>query len=50
MCSSRTTPRARARCSARLSRLVIPVGITFVTFMLGLHVFNRIAPKVAEDL
>ena len=34
--------------SARL--LVIPVGITFLIFVLGLYVFNRIAPKVAEDL
>jgi len=30
--------------------LVVPVGIAFVIFVLGLWVFNRIAPKVAEDL
>jgi ABC-type polysaccharide/polyol phosphate export permease len=30
--------------------LAIPIGITFAIFLLGLYVFNRIAPKVAEDL
>jgi ABC-2 type transport system permease protein len=30
--------------------LLIPVGIILVIFVLGLRVFNRVAPRVAEDL
>jgi ABC-2 type transport system permease protein len=31
-------------------RLLIPIGIVLVTFVLGFWVFNRTAPRVAEDL
>jgi ABC-2 type transport system permease protein len=30
--------------------LLIPIGIVLVTFVVGLWVFNRTAPRVAEDL
>jgi ABC-2 type transport system permease protein len=30
--------------------LLVPIGIVVVIFVLGLYAFNRIAPKVAEDL
>ena len=30
--------------------LAIPIGVTIATFLLGLYVFNRIAPQVAEEL
>jgi ABC-2 type transport system permease protein len=33
-----------------MSQIAIPVGIVIVTFVFGLWVFNRIAPKVAEDV
>jgi ABC-2 type transport system permease protein len=31
-------------------RLMIPIGFVFVTFAVGLWVFNRMAPQVAEEL
>ena len=30
--------------------LLIPIGITIGTFVLGFYVFNRMAPQVAEEL
>jgi hypothetical protein len=32
------------------ARLLIPLGITFCMFALGLWFFNREAPKIAENL
>jgi ABC-2 type transport system permease protein len=32
------------------ARVLIPLGIVFATFVLGLWVFNREAPRIAEDL
>jgi ABC-2 type transport system permease protein len=32
------------------ARVLIPLGIVFATFALGLWVFNREAPRIAEDL
>ena len=31
-------------------RLLIPIGIMLATFVVGFWVFNRTAPRVAEDL
>ena len=33
-----------------MSRIVVPVVIVVAIFAMGFHVFNRIAPRVAEDL
>ena len=43
------TPSAGQLLGSR-EALAIPVGIILVIFVLGLWVFNRTAPKVAEDL
>jgi len=44
-----STPSVGALLGSRVD-LAIPIAIVFAIFGLGLWVFNRIAPKVAEDL
>jgi ABC-2 type transport system permease protein len=43
------TPSAGALLGS-MAALVIPVGIVLAIFVIGFWVFNRIAPRVAEDL
>ena len=43
------TPSATALLGGSV-RLLVPIGIVAVVFVLGLRVFNRTAPHVAEDL
>ena len=43
------TPSAGALLGSR-DQLLEPVGIVVVIFLIGFVVFNRVAPKVAEDL
>ena len=31
-------------------RLLIPLGLVFATFAFGLWLFNRMAPRIAEEL
>ncbi len=43
------TPSASALLGSRVA-LLVPIGIVFAIFAVGFVVFNRIAPRVAEDL
>lgn len=44
------TPSAGALMGSTVASIVEPVGIVVAIFVLGFWVFNRIAPRVAEDL
>jgi ABC-2 type transport system permease protein len=44
------TPSAAALMGGTAISIVVPVVIVFAVFVLGFWVFNRIAPRVAEDL
>jgi ABC-2 type transport system permease protein len=43
------TPSAASLLGSNVA-LLIPIGIVVTVFVVGFHVFNRIAPRVAEDL
>jgi ABC-2 type transport system permease protein len=43
-------PHGAARAIGGAPRLLIPLGIIFGVFCLGLWFFNREAPRIAENL
>ena len=43
------TPSASALLGS-MAALLVPVAIVAIVFVVGFYVFNRIAPRVAEDL
>ena len=48
-CITHAQPTAAYFIGGRI-RLLIPIGIVLATFVIGFWVFNRTAPRVAEDL
>ena len=48
--SSLTPPRASGALLGSTAAIAVPVAIVVAIFVLGFWVFNRIAPRVAEDL